>query len=157
MNLKNLEFILSRFADASIFGTDEKEALKCARDIVSALRAANDLPPAFNINDLVGLVWHKSQLPEATQAIVRLPSSDGDPYDRFAVLPGGLSIKSAISAANDAIREVNKEEQNSDDGCCADGDNVEGNVRRRLEALGFNFLPMEQTDCWDRYVEASHV
>ena len=157
MNLKTLEFILSRFADASVFGEEEREALKCARDIVAALRAANDLPTAFNIKDLVSLIWHKSQLPERPQAIVRLPSSDDCQYDRFTVLPAGLSLASAIAAANEAIQQANKEDHNSEDGTCADGDNVEGNVRRRLEALGFTFLPVETTICWDQYVEQAEV
>ena len=157
MNLKTLEFILSRFADASVFGEEEREALKCARDIVAALRAANDLPAAFNIKDLVSLIWHKSQLPERPQAIVRLPSSDDSQYDRFTVLPAGLSLASAIAAANEAIQQANKEDHNSEDGTCADGDNVEGNVRRRLEALGFTFLPVETTNCWDQYVEPTEV
>lgn len=157
MNLKTLEFILSRFADASVFGEEEREALKCARDIVAALRAANDLPAAFNIKDLVSLIWHKSQLPERPQAIVRLPSSDDCQYDRFTVLPAGLSLASAIAAANEAIQQANKEDHNSEDGTCADGDNVEGNVRLRLEALGFTFLPVETTNCWDQYVEQAEV
>lgn len=157
MNLKTLEFILSRFADASVFGEEEREALKCARDIVAALRAANDLPAAFNIKDLVSLILHKSQLPERPQAIVRLPSSDDCQYDRFTVLPAGLSLASAIAAANEAIQQANKEDHNSEDGTCADGDNVEGNVRLRLEALGFTFLPVETTNCWDQYVEQAEV
>ena len=157
MNLKTLEFILSRFADASVFGEEEREALKCARDIVAALRAANYLPAAFNIKDLVSLIWHKSQLPERPQAIVRLPSSDDSQYDRFTVLPAGLSLASAIAAANEAIQQANKEDHDSEDGVCADGDNVEGNVRRRLEALGFSFLPVEITNCWDQYVEQAEV
>ena len=43
MNLSDLEFKLSGFANASIFGDGEREALKTARDVVAALRAANDL------------------------------------------------------------------------------------------------------------------
>ena len=157
MNLKDLEFTLSRFADASVFGDSEREALKCARDIVAAMRAANDLPAAFNIKDLVSLIWHKSQLPERPQAIVRLPSTDGSQYDRFTVLPAGLSLTSAIAAANEAIQQANKEDHESENGTCADGDNVEGNVRRRLEALGFTFLPVENTKHWDEYVEPAEV
>ena len=157
MNLKDLEFTLSRFADASIFGEGEREALKCARDIVAALRAANDLPADFNIQDLVSLIWHKCQLPEQPQAIVRLPSSDGSQYDRFTVLPAGLSLSSAIAAANEAIQQANKEDHDSEHGTCADGDDVEGNVRRRLEALGFTFLPVENTNCWDQYVEQAQT
>lgn len=157
MNLKTLEFILSRFADASVFGENERESLKCARDLVAALRAANDLPASFDIKDLVSLIWHKSQLPERPQAIVRLPSCDGSQYDRFTVLPAGLSMTSAIAAANVAIQQANKEDHDSADGTCADGDAVESNVRRRLEALGFSFLPVENTNNWDEYVEQPEV
>ena len=78
-------------------------------------------------------------------------------YDRFTVLPAGLSLASAIAAANEAIQQANKEDHDSEDGTCADGDNVEGNVRRRLEALGFSFLPVEITNCWDQYVEQAEV
>lgn len=157
MNLKDLEFTFSRLADTSVFGDSEREALKCARDIVAALRAANNLPAAFDSKDLVSLVWHKSQLPERPQAIVRLPSTDGSQYDRFTVLPAGLSLASAIAAANEAIQQANKEDHESENGACADGDNVEGNVRRRLEALGFTFLPVENTKHWDGYVEPAKV
>lgn len=157
MNLSDLEFKLSGFANASIFGEGEREALKTARDVVAALRAANDLPANFNIKDFVSLIWHKSQLPERPQAIVRLPSSDGSQYDRFTVLPAGLSLKSAIAAANDAIQQANKEDHESENGTCADGDNVEGNVRRRVEALGFTFLPVESTKHWDEYVEPAEM
>ena len=149
MNLSDLEFKLSGFANASIFGEGEREALKTARDVVAALRAANDLTANFNIKDFVSLIWHKSQLPERPQAIVRLPSSDGSQYDRFTVLPAGLSLKSAIAAANDAIQQANKEDHESE--------NVEGNVRRRLEALGFTFLPVESTKHWDEYVEPAEM
>lgn len=155
MNIRDLEFILSRFADASIFGNNEREAMKGARDIVAALRAANDLPPSFDVADLVSIVWHKSQLPERPQAIVRLPSTDDSQYDRFTVLPAGLSLTSAIAAANEAIAQANKEDHESENGGCADGDDVEGNVRRRLEALGFVFLPVENTRCWDEHVDPS--
>ena len=151
MNLKDLEFITNRFADASIFGNGEREALACVRDIIAALRAANDLPASFNIKDLVSLIWHKSQLPERPQAIVRLPSGDGSQYDRHCVLPEGFSLTSAIAAANAAIKEANKEDHDSADGSCVDGDAVESNVRRRLEALGFVFLPVENTLPWDEY------
>jgi len=157
MNLSDLEFKLSGFADASIFGEGEREALKTARDVVAALRAANDLPANFNIKDLVSLIWHKCQLPERPQAVVCLPSCDSSQYDRFTVLPAGLSLTSAISAANEAILQANKEDHESENGTCADGDDVEGNVRRRLEALGFTFLPVEKTNHWDEYVEPAEV
>lgn len=157
MTLTDLEFKLSGFADTSIFGDDAREALKTARDVVAALRAANPLPSDFDTKDLVSLIWHKCQLPERPQAIVRLPSGDGSQYDRFAVLPEGMSLSSAIAAANEAFQQVNKEDHESEDGTCADGDNVEDNVRRRLAALGFSFLPVETTNCWDLYVEPAEV
>ena len=157
MNLKALEFTLSRFADASIFGDSEREAMKCARDIVAAMRAANALPADSNVEDLVSLIWHKSQLPERPQAIVRLPSADGSQYDRYTVLPAGLSLSSAIAAANEAIAQANKEVHDSEHGTCADGDDVEGYVRRRLEALGFAFLPVDTTNNWDEFVEQAEI
>ena len=70
MNLKDFEFTMNRFADASIFGEAEREALRAARDIVAALRAANDLPANFNTKNIVSLVWEKMQeAPEADNAI----------------------------------------------------------------------------------------
>lgn len=151
MNIKDIECTINRFSDASVFGHDEREALKHARDIIAALRAANNLPANACAKDVVSLVWHKSQLPERPQSIVRLPSEDESQYDRFAVLPEGISLSSAIEAANAAIKDVNKEDHDSQDGACKDGDDVESNVRRRLEALGFSFLPVEKTIAWDAY------
>lgn len=152
MNLIDLEFKLSCFANVSLFGKTDREALECARDVVAALRAANDLPPTFNSKNLVALIRHKSQLPERPQAVVRLPSGDGCQYDRFCVFPAGISLKSALAAANAAIQQANKEDHDSENGACADGDDVESNVRRHLEALGFVFVPVENTNDWDRYV-----
>ena len=151
MNIKDLECTISRFSDATVFGHDEREALQFARDIIAAIRTANDLPSNFNAKDIVSLVCHKSQLPERPQAIIRLPSEDESQYDRFAVLPEGISLSSAIEAANAAIKDVNKEDHDSQDGTCKDGDDVESNVRRRLEAMGFSFLPVEDTIEWDAY------
>ena len=92
MNLKDLEFSLSRLADASVFGDTQRESLQCARDVIAGIRAANNLPPAFDITGLASLIAHKSQLPERPQAIVRLPSADDSQYDRFTVLPAGLGL-----------------------------------------------------------------
>ena len=149
MNIKDVECTISRFADASVFGHDEREALKHARDLTAALRAANNLPADFSAKDIISLIWYKSQLPERPQAIVRLPSEDGSQYDRFTVIPEGISLSSAIEAANAAIKDVNQEDHDSEDGLCKDGDDVESNVRRRLEALGFSFLAVEHTIAWD--------
>jgi len=151
MNLTDLEFTLARFADSALFGEAERAALKAARDVIAALRAANDLPPNTQPRDLLSLIWHKAQLPEAPQAIVQLPSSDGSQYDRYTVLPAGLSLAGAIDAANCIIRQVNQEDHDNPAGGCADGDDVEGNIRRQLEALGFIFLPVERTIAWDEY------
>lgn len=76
MNLKDLEFTLSRFADASIFGEGERESLKCARDIVAAFVQPTTFGrlqhPGSGFADLAQV-----PAPEQPQAIVRLPSSDG--------------------------------------------------------------------------------
>lgn len=157
MNLKDLEFSLSRLADASVFGDSQRESLQCARDLIAGIRAANNLPPAFGITGLASLIAHKGQLPERPQAIVRLPSADDSQYDRFTVLPAGLGLASAIAAANAVITRANREDHDSQDGTCADGDNVEGNVRRGLEALGFIFLPVETTNNWDEYIESGDL
>lgn len=157
MNLKDLEFSLSRLADASVFGDTQRESLQCARDVIAGIRAANNLPPAFDITGLASLIAHKSQLPERPQAIVRLPSADDSQYDRFTVLPSGLGLASAIAAANAVITRANREDHDSQDGTCADGDNVESNVRRGLEALGFIFLPVETTNNWDEYIESGDL
>ena len=47
MNLKDLEFTAERLANATLFGEGEREALKTARDLIAALRAANNLPADF--------------------------------------------------------------------------------------------------------------
>ncbi|MBS4020003.1 MAG: hypothetical protein KGZ68_17410 [Dechloromonas sp.] len=151
MNLTDLEFTLARFADTALFGDTERTALKTARDIIAALRAAHNLPPKTQPRDLLSLISHKAQLPEAPQAIVQLPSSDGSQYDRYTVLPASLSLAGAIDAANCIIRQVNQEDHDNPAGGCADGDDVEGNIRRQLEALGFIFLPVERTIAWDEY------
>lgn len=57
MNIKDLEWKLGLFADAAVFDADSKEALRHARDIVAALRAARDLPNTFNAKDLIAEVW----------------------------------------------------------------------------------------------------
>ncbi len=157
MNLKDLEFRLSQLADAAIFGDQQRESLQCARDVIAEIRAANNLPPSFDIAGLASLIAHKSRLPERPQAIVRLPSSDSSQYDRFAVLPAGLGTTAAIAAANAIIARANKEDHDSQDGTCADGDDVESNVRRGLEALGFIFLPVETTSDWDEYTESGDL
>ena len=157
MNIKDLEFSLSRLADASVFGDTQRESLQCARDVIAGIRAANHLPPSFDSAGLASLIAHKSQLPERPKAIVRLPSSDGSQYDRFAVLPAGLGTTAAIAAANAIIARANKEDHDSQDGTCADGDNVESNIRRGLEALGFIFLPVETTNNWDEYIESGDL
>ena len=157
MNIKDLEFSLSRLADASVFGDTQRESLQCARDVIAGIRAANNLPPAFDITGLASLIAHKGQLPERPQAIVRLPSADDSQYDRFTVLPAGLGLASAIAAANAVITQVNREDHDSQDGTCADGDDVESNVRRGLEALGFIFLPVETTNNWDEYIESGDL
>jgi hypothetical protein len=53
MNIKDLDWRLSLFADASIFTEQDKEALKTARDIISALRAARNLSWQDNANILI--------------------------------------------------------------------------------------------------------
>ena len=57
MNLQDLEWKLGILASVSVFGKDEQKALQIARDVVSALRAARDLPHTFNADDLVKEVW----------------------------------------------------------------------------------------------------
>ena len=57
MNLKDLEFTAERLANATLFGEGEREALKTARDLIAALRAANDLPADFQAKDLVSLIY----------------------------------------------------------------------------------------------------
>ena len=152
-----IEFLLTRFCDAHVFGDDEQEALQFARDIVRTLRAANHLARDFQASDLIGLIQHKSQLPERPQSIVRLPSGDDRQYDRFAILPGGLSLQSAIAAANEVIRKANQEDHDSESSGCADGDDVESNVRRGMEALGFVFLPVTDTINWDEHVATAEA
>ena len=157
MNLKDLEFRLSQLADCAIFGDTQRESLQCARDVIAGIRAANHLPPSFDSAGLASLIAHKSQLPERPKAIVRLPSSDGSQYDRFAVLPAGLGTTAAIAAANAIIARANKEDHDSQNGTCADGDNVESNVRREMESLGFIFLPVVDTRNWDEYIECEDL
>lgn len=57
MNIKDLEWKLGLFSDAAVFDAESKEALRHARDIVAALRAARDLPPDFDAKKLVTEVW----------------------------------------------------------------------------------------------------
>lgn len=65
MNIRDLEWKLGLFANAAVFDAESKEALRHARDIVAALRAAHDLPPVFNAKDLVAEVWLKAAPPAA--------------------------------------------------------------------------------------------
>ena len=157
MNLQDLEHTLNRFAETSILSECERDAAKAACDVVSALRDANSLPPSFAASDLVSLVRHKSQLPERPQCIVRLPSCDGSQYDRYAVLPHGLGLQSAIKAANAAIQRANEQDHQSPMGGCANGYSVEENVREAMEGLGFVFLAVEETNNWDEYTETQEA
>lgn len=81
--------------------------------------------------------------------MLRLPSVDGSSYDRFVTVPVGMDFMAAIALANRVIVEVNYEDSESADGCCADGESVEDNIRRRLEAQGFSFMSVESTLNWD--------
>lgn len=149
MNLKDLEFNLSNLAGANILGGAQQEALKCVRDIVAELRAANCLPPGFNSKDLVGLVREKSQNPSLPAGVLRLVSSDESSYDLFATIPGGYGLSMSADVANKVIAEVNQEDHDAEFGGCNDGLSVEENIRRRLEALGFSFVTVIDTVAWD--------
>lgn len=151
MNIKDFEFILSRFADSSLFGNVEKEALKVARDIVATIRATASLPPDIDVKDIESLIRHKLELPERPQAIVRLPSCDGEQFQRLAILPEGFGLKASIEAANAAIHKANQEDHFAKDGGCMDGLSVSSSVQRAMENLGFVFPPIESTNCWDEY------
>ena len=59
MNLKDMEFTLSKLADADILGAQEREALRVARGVVSTMRSAFALPANFNSKDLEGEVWKR--------------------------------------------------------------------------------------------------
>lgn len=63
MDIKDLEWKLGLFADATVFDAESKEALRHARDIVAALRAARELPTNFDAKGLVGEVWACQVLP----------------------------------------------------------------------------------------------
>lgn len=100
MNIKDLEWKLGLFADAAVFDAESKEALRHARDIVAALRAARDLPNTFNAKDLIAEVWatQESNTPGRTDEEII------DETNRLARemlrLFGGSSSTSACSREN---------------------------------------------------------
>lgn len=98
-------------------------------------------------------VPHGSSAP-IPATLVCLPSADGACYDRYAALPHGLPVLPAIAAANRVIYDVNLADRESDG---LDSDSVEAAVRRGLEAIGFQFLPVERTIDWDGFHDTPPV
>ena len=94
MNIKDLEWKLGLFADAAVFDVESKEALRHARDIVAALRAARDLPKDFNAKDLVGEVW-------AAQIDERKAHADRYHWLRGRMSPKDIAIFSQRPAGYD--------------------------------------------------------
>ncbi len=138
MNLKDLEFTAERLANATLFGEGEREALKTARDLIAALRAANNLPADFQAKDLVSLIWDKSQLPQAPAAVIHIPSAVAPEKGIHAVVPGGLGINAVIGTVIHATFDANRQE------------NPQAALRQSLEAIGLAVVPAHTTMPWDR-------
>lgn len=94
MNIKNLEWKLGLFADAAVFDAESKEALRHARDIVAALRAARDLPNDLNAKGLVDAVW-------ASQVDSRTAYADRYHWLRARMSPKDIAIFSQRPAGHD--------------------------------------------------------
>lgn len=85
---------------------------------------------------------------------LRLPSVDGGYYDRFVLVPPDMGYMAARTYANQVIAAVNFEDHEREE--CLDGESVEDNIRRRLEARGYVWPNVDTTpDCWDEYNEQS--
>lgn len=85
---------------------------------------------------------------------LRLPSVDGGYYDRFVLVPPDMGYMEARTYANQVIAAVNFEDHEREE--CLDGESVEENIRRRLEARGYVWPNVDTTqDCWDEYNEQS--
>jgi hypothetical protein len=138
MNLKDLEFTAERLANATLFGEGEREALKIARDLIAALRAANDLPADFQAKDLVPLIWEKARLPQAPAAVIHIPSAADPEKGIHAVVPGGLGINAVIGTVIHAAFDANAQ------------DNPPAALRKTLEAIGLTVVPAHTTMPWDR-------
>lgn len=85
--------------------------------------------------------------------IFQLPSMDGHgEYDRLVLIPSGTDVEKAKTSINDIIHDVNREDHESENGGCLDGNSVEENIQRRIDALGYKFMkPLHRSLPWDDF------